>query len=178
MPWKCPECEAEITYLKYSVTTTGTEYGSADLDDENQSHGDRIIEHSCDDSDGGEWDGSPDYSCPECDTGLSEDDVVWEDEEEEDEEECSSGPKKEVDEETLHNIITPSKPIISKDNPKDASTTSIICKKCFHLFVRGKDDIYGEEFCECPKCGESNSTTEFQKLLKEGYYSIKKHAHK
>jgi len=169
MPWKCPKCEAEIDQLSYSVATNGTEYGTAQLDDENKEGRDRICDHDFDESGDSDWDGNPEYTCRECDTEINIDDLIWFDSEEEIEKEEK---EKKEDEEVLHSIIKPEKEIISKDNIKDASQSSIICKNCRHMFVASES--YQEEFYDCPKCGITNSTEEFKKLLKEGYYSQKK----
>lgn len=174
MSWKCPDCEAEIETLKYNVATTGVEYGEAGLSSIKQDPEDIIDDHDFQDSGDSNWDGSPDYECPECGIGIDLVDLIWITDES-DEEETSS--TKENDEETEHEIIHPKVSIQSVDWPKNASDTSIICKNCFYMFVTGSQNNSNDNeiFCQCPKCNETNSSTEFIKLLNEGYYSKKKH---
>jgi hypothetical protein len=173
--WKCPECEHTIEYLQYHVNTTSSEYGTADLSDTNQEREDRITEFNSDDYGDNNWDGSPEYRCPECDSDVSLNELIWINEDD-DEEEDKPEPEPEP-EETLHNIILPENNIIRTDIPKQADE-SIICKnkKCKHIFVIEKATRYGyglrddEETFECPKCATSNTLAEYKELLLKGYF--------
>jgi hypothetical protein len=62
---RCPNCEAEIDHLRYSMPTF--EYGTCNLDGEEY------------DSDGTEDNGDTTYGCPECDDDLNPDEVVYTD---------------------------------------------------------------------------------------------------
>ena len=77
---KCPECDAEIDYLKFEsdVTQYGTEWGTADLDGDNHDYTDSEFND-------GNTEGTR-YSCPECDATLDPEDLIDIDDEDEDEE--------------------------------------------------------------------------------------------
>jgi hypothetical protein len=140
-----------------------------------------VVDHECDESNS-DWDGSRIYTCPECSDEISESELTWA-EDEKDTEGLTPAeiPLKDREpEETLHNIIKPEKMIISGDIRGDGPiNSSIICKACSHIFVfeTGRDygKSYGNDdsFCECPICGTPNSETEFQTLLKNGYFDKK-----
>ena len=177
MAWKCPVCEIEIDHLDYDVPTRNSEYGSAYLNNSKKKEEDlfyeRITEHDYSDSGDSEWDGSPGYRCPECEDDISPNELIWIDT---DKEEIEEKKKSEEPEETLHNIIKPQNSIIQKEISKDVSDSSIICKKCFHVFIhRIEGGYFGAEdkqnFLECPNCGQTNSLEEFKELLEKGVFN-------
>jgi uncharacterized protein YbaR (Trm112 family) len=171
--WKCPNCNNEIESLQYHVNTQSSEYGTAELSEKKQERGDIVTDYNSDDYGDSDWDGSPEYTCPECDNDVSLNELIWVDE---DDEEENNKPKPEPEpEETLHKIILPENNIIKSDLPRQAED-SIICKNCRHIFVieetyrpgygREKD----EEIFECPKCSTSTTLDEYKKLLTNGYF--------
>lgn len=178
--WKCPNCNHELERLDYHVNTQSSEYGTADLSDTKQIRGDIVVDYNSDDYGDNEWDGSPEYTCPECDNDVSLSDLIWVNDDDEEEEEKPKLPPE--PEETLHKIIKPSKDIIKTDMPK-STEDSIICKnkKCLHVFVIEESDTYqrrrnnidDDELFECPKCSTSITLEEYKKLLNSGYYCSK-----
>ena len=191
--WKCPECKAKLEYLKYNVSTQSCEYGTADLINdptetqlEQRRRYDIITDHNSDDYGNTDWDGNPEYECPDCSAEIEISDLEWCEDEEEDELDEEGEPiRTKVEdelEETKHKIIVPQQRITEKytDN---TFNNSIICKECKHVFVSNIGERWEEgsvDFCDCPKCGTQNSTEEFKKLLKDGFFNnneiiIKKH---
>lgn len=190
--WKCPQCNCAIETLNYNVGISSHEYGTASLTDEkpkrNTRYYDIAVEHNSDDQGDSNWEGSPNYSCPECDEEIEIKDLIWIGKEKKPCEKC----KKEIKncncsepEETKFKIILAKHIIIDDDKAKDSSSSTIICKKCKHIFVAfgGEKDwsekySYGnketEESCECPKCGTTNSIKEFQQLIKDNFFSQKR----
>ena len=176
--WKCPECEHEIEHLQYHVNTQSSEYGTADLSDTKQERGDIVCDYNSDDYGDSDWDGSPEYTCPECDNDVSLSDLIWVNEDD-DEEEKPKVKKEPEPEETLHKIIRPERDIIKSDLPK-STEESIICKnkKCLHVFVIEETGTYqrrynnenDDEIFECPKCSTSITLEEYKKLLNSNYY--------
>ena len=180
MAWKCPECKEEIDNLCYDVNTQNSEYGTAYLNDSQKKKEDTyyevITDHEYSDQGDSRWDDSPEYRCPECDHMLHPESLIWFDSEIEKEEEKK---KPEEPEETLHNITKPKDYIIQDEISKDIADSSIICKKCFHVFIHGIEKGYfgtkdKENFLECPHCGQTNSLEEFKELLEKGIFN--KHA--
>lgn len=180
MSWKCPSCETEIDHLCYNVQTTSSEYGSAYLNDHPKKKEDpyyeKITEHDYQDGGDTEWDGSPEYECPECNHRTDPENLIWFDSETEKEE---AKKKSEEPEETLHNIVKPKNSIIQNEISKDITDSSIICKKCSHVFIYDIEKEYfrtkeKENFLECPNCGQVNSLEEFKELLEKGTFN--KHA--
>ena len=183
MSWKCPECEEYLEYIKYSVDTSGREYGIADLnnspsanviDTVTRSNYDLIEDYSCDDNDGGSWEGSPDFECPHCNHTLDINDIVWEIEETPVVTKMKAQLQEGILEETIHNIIGPTTKIIDNSfNSKRES--SIICKECKHLYVYNTGNRYDSSSGEssCPKCGTENTVAEFQLLAEEGFFDKK-----
>jgi hypothetical protein len=200
MPWKCPECQRIIDHLDYNVSTRDTEYGHASLVEErpeireesDELRDSQIIEeHEYNDSGGSEWDGDCDYECPECEAEINPTELLWSDEIEIPILPIASTttaqlrqtyyinpnihrtpPPPEFEEED-HQIVFNETRIQITDNPKSIEESSILCKKCFHLFVFSCDNnyrSYNDYFCECPKCRTGNSVNEFRQLLKDGYY--------
>jgi len=176
--WKCPECRHEIDRVQYNVSTSGSEYGTASLVENNPTNTrDRAEDFEQDDYGDTEWNDTPEYTCPECDNNINLEDLIWINEDD-DEDEDDDKPKPEPEpEETLHNIILPENNIVRTDLPRQADE-SIICKnkKCKHIFVVEKATRYGyglrddEETFECPKCATSNTLTEYKELLLKGYF--------
>lgn len=186
MAWKCPNCETEIDHLQYNVNIQNSEYGDACLNDSRKTEEDKyyeiITEHEYQDSGDSEWDGSPEYRCPECDDNINPENLIWIGSEEEEKKKIPKEP-----EETLHGIVKPDNYIIDENTgrstTRDAINNSLICKKCFHIIVHDIDEpMYGkkeQEFVECPNCGTVNSPEEFKELLKKGKFNkIKKHDRK
>lgn len=168
--WKCPECHNQIDELKYNVSTVSSEYGTATLSDEKtDDRHERIVDHNCDDSGDTDWDGRPEYECPECDSQILISELEWIDKEEIKIEELPQEP-----EETKYNIIMPLRNIINTEESKDTSDSSIICKICFHVFVCEEScDYYhkkNEELFECPNCNHSNTFKEYRELLKSNFF--------
>lgn len=184
--WKCPRCDAPVDDLRYSVSTSGTEYGTASLSDVNEED-DRIIDHDYSDNGDTNWEGDCEYECPHCDRSVDPSELIWIGDEDEEEEEDVKESKEPGDEEASHDIIRPEENIIEKDKGDSANRTSIICKECRHVLVCDMDDLdhgyhdytirnrgYGEKdefFVVCTKCNHINSTIEFANLLKEGYFN-------
>lgn len=177
MSWKCPDCDNEIENLCYEVSTSGYEYGTADLSDTKKiATCDIVTDTNYDDSGDTEWSGDVEYKCPECDNYIDPEDLIWEDEDDdEDEEEGEKLPPE--PEETKFKIIPPLYDIIDDDNPKDSSNSTIICKECNYIFCcnGGKEDWNsgGEsEFSECPKCGTSNTVKEYKELMLKDFFVL------
>ena len=177
MAWKCPNCEEEIDSLRFEVNTSSSEYGTADLNDskkkKDETYYEIVVNHDCEDNGDTEWDGSPEYRCPECDDYINPDNLIWIDTEEE---KTKEKKKLEEPEETLHNVIKPQNSIIQNEISKDITDSSIICKKCFHVFIhRIERGYFGTEdkqnFLECPHCGQTNSLEEFKELLEKGIFN-------
>jgi hypothetical protein len=173
--WKCPNCNNEVDHLQYSVNTCSNEYGTADLSDKKEIGKRNIVcDYNSDDYGDSDWNGDPEYTCPECDDEIDPEDLIWENDNEENEEEK---PKTEPEpEETLHKIITPLKNIIKTDLPKSIKG-SIICKnkKCLHIFVVEEEKYKclgdnDEVTFECPKCSTSMTHEEYENLLDNDYY--------
>ena len=184
--WKCPGCQAPVDDLRYSVSTSGTEYGTAMLTDVNEED-DRITDHEFSDTGDTNWEGdTAEYECPHCDRSIDPSELIWIGK---GADESNVKPKEPEDEELSHKIIKPEEEILDNSNRTDqAIESSIICSQCFHVIVCDKDELthgyrgYGRQrnnnepdefFIECTKCNHINSTIEFDKLLKEGYFNKK-----
>lgn len=186
--WKCPRCLAPVEDLRYSVSTSGTEYGTAMLSDVNEED-DRITDHEYSDTGDTNWEGDTDYECPHCDKSVDPSELIWIG----GEDDVPAEPTPEKPPEPIEagfEIIKPEKNIIDNDQDVDNPIeSSIICKGCFHILVTNQRDIEqtryqnehnsdNEFFVECNKCGSINSTVEFRELLKEGFFNQdKKHAY-
>ncbi len=170
--WICPKCKAEIEFLNYNATITGTQYGTVSLsteapEDENDIY-ERLDNYETDDEQIDQTD-NYEYTCPECEDSVSPTRLIWKSEKSEKE------PVKEEPEETLHKIITPKNNILSQkqqDTRKDTTDNAMICinKKCKYIFVYEKSNTYDntkEEFYECPKCGTENSKKEYLKTIEK-----------
>ena len=166
--WKCPECKHEIKELQYQVSTQSSEYGTASLSEKFEITNYKIIyDHNNDDQGDTEWDGSPEYTCPECENEVDPTELIWViEDEEENKPEIPPEP-----EETLFKIICPKIQIIRKECPKDSSCSTLICKNCKHIFVCDTANDYdnGGTF-ECPKCYETNTVKEYKELLLKGFF--------
>ena len=185
--WKCPNCDETLECLRYSVSTTCSEYGTADLEGEpsitalrDRGRNSIITNYDCDDQGSADWDGDPTYECPECGEELTPRGLIWKesDDEDEDEDEDETITKKKVEiepEETKHNIVKPKTPITEDEYDEDVLECSMICKECMHLYVynptKGHPD--DEAIFGCPKCGEPNEQGEFRSLLKDGFFNKK-----
>lgn len=174
MPWICPKCNAPVEDLRYSVPIIDTEYGTAFLPTDGTIDDDcNIDDHEFSDTAGSNWDGDCDYECPHCDRTVILSEVKWKEEIEEEEEiDVITKKKVEAMEETSHAIIRPLDNIVKTELPK-TTESSICCKNCRHIMIitGGGDSCYGEMFCECPKCNEVNSLTEYGQLIREGFYN-------
>lgn len=163
--WKCPHCQEDLESLDFNASTRGYECGSAQLSDVKEEDYDRVVDH--DYSDGG-TDETYDYeyTCPECEANVSLRELIWKEDEEDEEEEQK---KKDAEpEETKHKIITPKNNIISDKQAKDTTENAMICsnKKCKYVFVYQKENYDAKnEFCECPRCGTSNSISNYLKTF-------------
>lgn len=180
--WKCPECNREITYLNYKVSTEGREYGRGDLRNRPETRSDGssfhpVQEHECEDSENGEWQGEPDYECPECDNEIVISELIWEEEnEEEDEENEETEPIKEIEKIGIEeNIVTEIeikwKEFISKENKEDILMSyGAICPKCKYFFTKENTNNYytnpkDEE--TCPNCNETFNLYQSEKEIKD-----------
>lgn len=173
MSWQCPECKEEISRLNYSVNTSGSEYGSADLNTQKVIRN-RITDYDSQDNDNTEWSDTPDYSCPECSDDVDIDDLIWTDEDEEEK------PKIKLEEEETHNIITPQNQIIRHDRLTSIDD-NMICENCKHIFVTDTEYNDNEESVTCPKCGTENSKEDYKNHIESGFFNqltIKKHVNK
>ena len=172
--WKCPRCEVEIDHLEYSVDTSGREYGSADLSSDNQEDtSDIVVDHSYCDSGDSNWEGSCEYQCSECGEDVDPGDLIWiNEEDDEDEEEDEEIVIPQEPEETGFKIITPEYDIIKREEPKDSSNSTIICKECKRPFCCDEDSYGGERFSECPNCGTSNTVKEYKELLLKDFFIL------
>ena len=184
MPWKCPSCDEEINSLNYTVNTVGSEYGDATLSNSEPGPGrtnrEIVVDHDYSDSGDNNWDGEPDYTCPECSDDIVPSTLIWIEPEEIEEEE----KPKNLEEES-HNIIKPITNIIRSNDSisRDLLDFTLICKKCNHIFVydAGEDHYrtdLDKQFYECPNCATQNSPSEFLTLLKEGFFNPKSKTHK
>ena len=176
--WKCPHCEIELEHgLNYSVSTRGSEYGTAYLrknKPEHQVTHNTITDWDIDDSGDTEWDGDPTFTCPECSEKIEIQELIWINKIEE-----KPTPPQEEFEEMDHIIIKPQNEITKESDTIELTDSIIICKKCFHNYISYRNerhyDNYEDIFCECPKCGEVNSTEEFKRLLKKEFFNNTKY---
>lgn len=180
--WECPECNELIEHLSYSVPTTAIEFGSAYLTSR-RNETERITDHDFDSNDNDGWDGRPSYSCPECDCELSPASLVWNEGECDDEledEECDCNQytcqecrgrqiREDDDQESSHEIIRPKSNIVRNEIPKDISESSILCKECRHIIIIDDESNCGVN--DCPKCGTTNTTLEYEDLVEKGFFS-------
>lgn len=65
----CPECDEYFKELIYSVDTKGREWGRVSLETEED------LYHNSDESESGDWDGTPEYSCYDCGEIFTEDEI-------------------------------------------------------------------------------------------------------
>ena len=165
MSYKCPHCEEEIDHLRYNVRTTCMEYGTAALPSREttgthpmSSH----LDYDSSDSDDNDWDGSPEHECPECNTTINPNSLIWTEEEEEKIIES-------IEEEERHLIIRPQLAFVLQ-GPKDQLDSTIICKHCRYAFANQTSE-YSHEHIDCPKCGESNTTEEYKELIEKGFFN-------
>ena len=171
MSWKCPDCDNEIENLCYEVSTSGYEYGTADLSDTKKiATCDIVTDTNYDDSGDTEWSGDVEYQCPECNDDIRPSNLIWINEDEDEEEE-----EIEQEEEEKHKIISPINRIICDEQPKDTSYNTLICKACSHIINLYTDSYNNgsDEVVQCPTCGESNTTKEFRELLLTDFFNKK-----
>ncbi|MFA7301789.1 MAG: hypothetical protein WC069_05785 [Candidatus Shapirobacteria bacterium] len=150
-----------------------------------------VVDHNYDDTGDSNWDGDVKYECPECSATVNPNNLIWINDDDEEEDEFEEGyeeeseetkrKKKEIEikkqilEETEHEIIRPKKHIILNQCDRISTDQSFICqnKECRHVFVAEikNEHSYGEFFVECPKCSTVNSSETYKKLLSEGYFN-------
>lgn len=165
--YKCPNCDEKLDELRFTCSTSGWESGSAYLSDEKEENKSDIIQdHESADS-GTDDSDSYEYTCPECDSHLNPEDLIWIPNDDKDDEE----DEKEIEpEETLHKIIQPKNNILSEKIEKDTTKNAIICKnkKCKYMFVYDVNQYDDKDsFYECPKCGTQNSIKQYLATLNE-----------
>ena len=162
--WKCPECGEEISRLRYSVQTTGTEWGTLTLPCRHREPND--IEEYCDtdydDSETQGWE-TYEYNCDECDATITLSELEWEDDEEEEE---RKEKEKEMEmEEEKHNIIHSKANVIhEQEGILQKMMICDICKTAYPLTMQ----TFNQQ--ECPKCGRMISKNNFEELLDKGFY--------
>ena len=149
--FRCPDCEDEITYVKYSHELN--EYGRYELPsvEEALENSSEIYEgeHQCHDTD---YNGSFTYRCPQCDCqiALSELQEALEesndDEDDKDEEEIEEPEEKDC---TSRNIKVEQKYIsLSRGGKGNAYS----CPNCLHETITNQMELLEE----CPNCGAKN----------------------
>jgi phage FluMu protein Com len=166
MSWKCPRCGEEIDNVNYQVSTSGREYGSAYIHGTNDGPPE-INNHETDDSDS-DWDEDMEYKCPECDEEIDptllieieEDEII----------ETPKPPEVEETDESDHKIIRPSNPIIL-NNSRYSTESSMVCKNCRHVYLKGGCEYDLENINECPQCNTTMSVKEYTQLKNDGYYN-------
>jgi len=160
--WKCPECGAEISTMKYSAQTTGNEWGTISLPNKRREQ-DQIENYSdtnFDDSENTDW-GPYKYTCNECEEIVNLSNLIWVEEEEEEKGE----EEKEIEEEK-HDIIYPKNNIIEEQN--GILEKMLICDVCKTTYPLSN---YSNQHQECPKCGKIIKIEEFKRLLDKGFYN-------
>jgi hypothetical protein len=179
--WICPNCEEEITCLKYEVNTSSYEYGDADLSDHDITDGsdrNKIIDFNCNGCGDNSWDGTPQYTCPLCNDNISLNQIQWVPNDDETLTEKKQEEKKkekpEEPEETLHNIIKGIDLGGEKGFRHNQTDSIMICKKCIKPFPFETTKNNGnDEYFECPHCGVTNSYKEYRNFLREGKFGRK-----
>ena len=190
--YKCPHCNEIIEELGFTASTQGWESGIAILSDNEEEPYDRVVDYDYADSGTDETD-NYEYTCPACSHTIYLRDLIWENDPEEELitylhipcytcnvkklicthkvrycKHCKFAPKELEPEETLHKIITPKNKIILENEPQDATENGIMCKnkKCKYIFVYERIKTKEKDsFCECPKCGTTNSINEYEKTI-------------
>ncbi len=172
--WKCPNCENEVTSLDYTVNTTGSEYGRAILSNKKQEDIDAIVEdHDYSDNGDTEWDGSPNYRCPECDSDLDPTDLIWEEENEE------TNPTQnqrtpEIEEKPRGKIENEWNKHFDKGNQKKDNMLEEgnFCPKCKYFFPKEYTtnrtyDTTETEEATCPNCNHTFDTKTNRIMIKK-----------
>lgn len=160
--WKCPHCETKLDQLKYSVGTVSTEYGDATLTDtrpESQTNRtDMVDDHNhCDDGDT-DWDGSPNYECPECDREVGLNELVWFDDEEESETSTTATIEENPNTDTVKSdwkrVFMESSNNFGGQNANEDKIMNncLICPRCAYFFARSHGN---DETAVCPECNKA-----------------------
>lgn len=154
----CPHCETRIEYLDYNVNINSTEYGTAYFNTENTENREErsfITDYDYNDQGDTEWNGRPEYQCPECNETIELNELIWQEEKREKETE-----KKITIEENPLAIarMATNKILYTNENGDKISKNTTKCPKCKYLF-KGEEKIgYGEtgliENQTCPKCNK------------------------
>ena len=176
MGWKCRHCNEEITEIRYSVLTSGTEYGNATLSDEKETDtSDIVIEHNYSDSGDTNWEDNCEYECMECDHNIDpEEDLIWigdEDDEENEEENLEENPNAKI----IFSLNHKQSKCIENNQWKNETmdemiNNSTICPKCKYLFPLDIDTnteklIKDDELIICPKCNKEFTNKESKKII-------------
>lgn len=175
--WKCPYCENEIDTLDYSVEVR--EWGYVNLSDDNGNCQTEDYE-----SRDNEWNGDPEFSCPECSEIIEPSELTLVEENETEEKEEKEEEKK-LEEEKF-NIIKPEKELQLTNKGSNQIENTMICKHCFYVFAYSDKthDHEKEEQIDCPSCGEPNNVEEYKALIETRYFEklkvkkLKRHAKK
>lgn len=162
----CPNCEAEIDRLYYSVDLN--ENGTVDIGviannvDSRRNRGNNPfrIDTLNFDSDNSEWSDDPTYTCHECDSQLCLSEIIIKPRESEYKKD-EKIPEKEPDnaiESAIDHIVIKSQKKFEKENPYDMDHMGICtCNECHFVFCVDPKSRYSsfgnEEIAFCPKCG-------------------------
>lgn len=178
MAWKCPNCDDCIDNLDYTVDTQGTEYGTAYIRVESRRETPENIEapeisdYNSSQSNDGDWSGDVTYECPLCNFELSLSDLIWVSDEEILDEEPTNITKPTTEpEECNHVLISPENSLRRNTFKPKKPDGTILCKACRHMYICDDGRYPQELYTTCPKCGEENSTVEFNELLKTGFFN-------
>ncbi len=176
--WICPACEEILEYVKFGVSVTGTDYGTVDLISsppiDTARERNYVHEHTynTDNSESGDWDGTPWYECPQCNENFNLTDLIWKTEKKE-KKEIIPPKNPNIAEELTHPIIHPTTILnIEQSWQRNHTSTIIICKHCFFPYPFDKEDEEKTLF-SCPKCEKTTGYIEYLALVDAGFYSRK-----
>jgi ssDNA-binding Zn-finger/Zn-ribbon topoisomerase 1 len=147
MPSYCPECGDEIDHLNYAAEYSeyGNEYGICDPNGDNNESDER-------NSNDGETN-NYEYACPNCEAGVSLDDILDhrpdEDSEDDESDEDVADPESEPDADCINDsaaVIRPGTHGISGELQRK-TVRSMECPQCKHINYREPNEAFICENC-------------------------------